>query len=260
MPTLDPASWIPDSIKNADEKTKPNLKTKVAPTGSARRSPMLGGIGLCVSNYSPNKEAAAQFVAWFNSKDVQTNKIVEAGGQPCRNSAWQANAERPSLVPPRSPRISRWRSRCRRFPEWGQVDTAISTQLTQAFAGEIKPKEALAAAQAGRRRGDEGCGLLLAAQLTFPEALRRPARRRDATPSDRAAWHVSIDAGNRLALSRRALSYVAPALVVSPRSSSIRLRRLLDQPAALEPDHPMSSAGPASATMRRSSAIPRFST
>lgn len=148
LATLDPASWIPDAIKNADDKTRPNLKTKVAPMGSARRSPTLGGIGLCVSNYSPSKEAAAKFVAWFNSKDVQTNKIVEAGGQPCRTSAWEANADARPWFRSLSENLKVAKS-LPQIPEWGQVDTAISTQLTQAFAGQIKPKEALDAAQAG---------------------------------------------------------------------------------------------------------------
>lgn len=148
LATLDPASWIPDSIKNADEKNKSNLKTKVAPSGSARRSPVLGGIGLCVSNYSPNKEAAAQYVAWFNSKDVQINKIVQAGGQPCRISGWEANADAHPWFPSLNENLKVAKS-LPQIPEWGQVDAAISSQLTQAFAGEIKPKDALDAAQAG---------------------------------------------------------------------------------------------------------------
>jgi multiple sugar transport system substrate-binding protein len=148
LATLDPASWIPDSIINADDKTKPNLKTKVAPKGSARRAPVLGGIGLCVSNYSKNKEAAAQFVAWFNSKDVQIHKIVDAGGQPCRTSGWAANADARPWFRSLSENLQVAKS-LPQIPEWGQVDSAISAQLTQAFAGQIKPKDALDAAQAG---------------------------------------------------------------------------------------------------------------
>jgi multiple sugar transport system substrate-binding protein len=148
LATLDPSSWIPDSIKNADDATRPNLKTKVAPSGSARRSPVLGGIGLCVSWYSKNKEAAAQFVAWFNSRDVQNNKIVQAGGQPCRTSAWQTNATAHPWFPALSENLKVAKS-LPQIPEWGQVDAAISAQLTQAFAGQISPREALQAAQAG---------------------------------------------------------------------------------------------------------------
>ena len=148
LATLDPTSWVPDSIKNADDATKPNLKTHVAPMGSARRAPVLGGIGLCVSNYSPQKEAAAAFVAWFNSKDVQVGKIVEAGGQPCRISAWEANADAKPWFRSLSENLKVAKS-LPQIPEWGQVDGAISAQLTQAFAGEIKPKDALEAAQAG---------------------------------------------------------------------------------------------------------------
>jgi multiple sugar transport system substrate-binding protein len=148
LATLDPAAWIPDAIINADAATKPNLKTLVGPKGSARRSPVLGGIGLCVSNYSPNKEAAAQYVAWFNSKKVQVEEIVPAGGQPCRISAWKANADAHPWFPSLAQNLEVAKS-LPQIPEWGQVDSAISTQLTQAFAGQISPKDALDAAQAG---------------------------------------------------------------------------------------------------------------
>jgi len=148
LATLDPTSWVPDSIKNADEKTKPNLKTHVSPKGSARRAPVLGGIGLAVSNYSPQKEAAAQFVAWFNSKDVQVKDIVPAGGQPCRISAWEANADAKPWFKSLSENLKVAKS-LPQIPEWGQVDSAISAQLTQAFAGQLKAKDALEAAQAG---------------------------------------------------------------------------------------------------------------
>ena len=148
LASLDPVSWIPDSIKNADAQTAPQLKTRISPMGAVRRAPVLGGIGLCVSNYSKNKEAAARFVAWFNSKNVQIGKIVQAGGQPCRNSAWQANATAHPWFASLAENLKVAKS-LPQIPEWGQVDAAISAQLTQAFAGEIKPKEALAAAQKG---------------------------------------------------------------------------------------------------------------
>ena len=148
LATLDPAAWIPDSIINADAATKPNLKTKIATMGSARRSPVLGGIGLCVSNYSPSREAAAQYVAWFNSRDVQISQIVQAGGQPCRISAWAANADAHPWFPSLAENLQVAKS-LPQIPVWGQVDAALSTQLTQAFAGEITPKAALEAAQAG---------------------------------------------------------------------------------------------------------------
>jgi multiple sugar transport system substrate-binding protein len=142
LAALDPVSWIPDSIKIASPEVKPQLATRIAPMGSVRRAPVMGGIGLTVSNYSANKEAAGKYVAWFNSRDVQINKIVQNGGQPCRDSAWQANvnaepwfaslAENLKVAKP-LPQI----------PEWGQIDAAISAQLSSAFAGEIDAKTAL---------------------------------------------------------------------------------------------------------------------
>ena len=117
--------------------------------GSARRSPVLGGIGLCVSNYSPNKEAAAQYVAWFNSKDVQ-DRPDRPGRRPAlpHLGLGQANADAHPWFPSLAENLKVAKS-LPQIAEWGQVDAAISTQLTQAFAGEIKPKEALEAAQAG---------------------------------------------------------------------------------------------------------------
>lgn len=142
LATLDPVSWIPDSIKIADEQTKPQLATKVAPMGSVRRAPVLGGIGLTVSNYSANKESAAAFVAWFNSRDVQTNKLVQSGGQPCRISAWEANAAAQPWFPSLSENLKVAKP-LPQIPEWGQIDAAISKQLSSAFAGEIDAKGAL---------------------------------------------------------------------------------------------------------------------
>ena len=140
-------SWIPDSIKNADAEVKPNLATRIAPMGNARRAPVMGGLGLTVSNYSPNKEAAAAFVAWFNTEDVQKNKMVQNGSQPCRNSAWAANINAQPWFPSLAENLKVAKP-LPQIPEWGQVDAAISKQLSAAFAGEIDAKTALTQAAA----------------------------------------------------------------------------------------------------------------
>ena len=157
LAALDPVSWIPDSIKIAPPEVKPHLTTRIAPMGSARRAPVLGGIGLTVSNYSQNKEAAARFVAWFNSRDVQKDKIVQNGGQPCRISAWAANADAKPWFPSLAENLKVAKP-LPQLPEWGQIDAAISPQLSASFAGEIDPKTALdrAAAAVGQVMKDAG--------------------------------------------------------------------------------------------------------
>lgn len=142
LAALDPVSWIPDSIKIASPEIKEQLATRVAPMGAVRRSPVMGGIGLTVSNYSPNKQAAADYVAWFNSRDVQISKIVQNGGQPCRNSAWEANANAQPWFASLAENLKVAKP-LPQIPEWGQIDAAISAQLSAAFAGEVDAKTAL---------------------------------------------------------------------------------------------------------------------
>lgn len=146
LTTLDPVIWIPDPITTADPTIKPQLKARVGPMGTKRRAPVMGGLGLAVSHYSKNKEAAAEYVRWFNSPDVQANMIVENGGQPALNSAWAANKDKQpwfdalaqnlqvAIVEPE-------------LPEFGEIDSAVGTQMARAFAGEVSPQQALDQAQ-----------------------------------------------------------------------------------------------------------------
>ena len=142
LAALDPTSWVPDSIKTASPEIKAQLATRIAPMGAVRRAPVMGGIGLTVSNYSANKAAAAKYVAWFNARDVQIGKIVQNGGQPCRNSAWAANASAQPWFPSLAENLKVAKP-LPQIPEWGQIDAAISAQLSAAFAGEIDAKSAL---------------------------------------------------------------------------------------------------------------------
>ncbi|MEZ2127810.1 MULTISPECIES: ABC transporter substrate-binding protein [unclassified Sinorhizobium] len=144
--TLDPVAWIPDAHVTADAKTKAELVSAVPPKGTVTTAPVMGGLGLTVSKYGQDAKAAAQYVAWFNSRDVQSNMIVQHGGQPCRNSAWEANASaKPwfSAVAD-SLKVAKVRPQ---IPEWSEVDAEVGVQLSRAFAGEISPKEALETAQ-----------------------------------------------------------------------------------------------------------------
>ncbi|WP_181182181.1 MULTISPECIES: extracellular solute-binding protein [unclassified Mesorhizobium] len=142
---LDPVAWIPDAITTADSTVQAQLKSAVSPKGKARQAPVMGGLGLTVSKYGKDVSAAAQYCAWFNSRDVQAKLLVPHGGQPCRNSAWEANASAKPWFPAvaESLKVAMVRPQ---IPEWGAVDNACGVQLSRAFAGELGPKEALDAA------------------------------------------------------------------------------------------------------------------
>ncbi|GLS22400.1 ABC transporter substrate-binding protein [Labrys miyagiensis] len=140
--TLDPVAWIPDAITTADATVQSQLKSAVSPKGKARQAPVMGGLGLTVSKYAKDASAAAKYCAWFNSRDVQAKSIVPHGGQPCRNSAWEANASAKPWFPAvaASLKVAMVRPQ---IPEWGQVDNAVGAQLSRAFSGEAGPKDAL---------------------------------------------------------------------------------------------------------------------
>jgi len=149
--TLDPVAWIPDAITTADAATQAQLRSAVSPKGKVRQAPVTGGLGLTVSKYSKESAPAAQYCAWFNSRDVQSKLIVPHGGQACRNSAWEANASAKPWFPAVAARLKVAVVRPQ-IPEWGQVDNAVGVQLSRAFAGQIAPKEAL---EAGVKSVDE---------------------------------------------------------------------------------------------------------
>ncbi|WP_158818900.1 extracellular solute-binding protein [Methylocapsa sp. S129] len=144
--TLDPVAWIPDAIITADAATKTQLASGVSPKGTTTRAPVMGGLGLTVSKYAHDAPAAAQYVAWFNSREVQTGKIVQHGGQPCRNSAWAANAAFKPWYPAVADSLKVAKVRPQ-IPEWGQIDGEVGAWLSRAFVGEISPKEALEGGQ-----------------------------------------------------------------------------------------------------------------
>lgn len=77
------AGFRPNRLRFADIAT---LGTQGA-IGSA-----LGGTGLAVSAFSPNKKEAADFAYWVASGPVQAGLYAEAGGQPGHAEAWEAEA------------------------------------------------------------------------------------------------------------------------------------------------------------------------
>ena len=146
LAALDPVAWVPDGYTTADADVKDSIKFGVSPKGSAMNAPVMGGLGLAVSSYSKLKGEAAEYVRWFNSKKVQSELIVANGGQPCRNSAWDANADAQPWFKAQADNLKVAVVRPQ-IPEWGQVDTAIGTQMSRALSGEVTTKQALDQAQ-----------------------------------------------------------------------------------------------------------------
>ena len=144
--TLDPVAWIPDAYTTGEAGTKGHLGSAVSPKGSVTQAPVMGGMGLTVSSYAQDASAAAQYIAWFNSREVQTHLLVPHGSQPCRNSAWAANLDAKPWFPAVADSLKVAKVRPQ-LPEWSQIDGEVGVQLSRAFAGEISPKEALDAAQ-----------------------------------------------------------------------------------------------------------------
>ena len=106
----------------------------------------MGGLGLTIPTYSNNKANAAAYIAWFNSRPVQSDLIVEAGGQPVRASAWAANAGAQPWFDAQAENLAVAWVRPQ-IPEWAQVDAAIGTAMSQALAGELTVEQALDQAQ-----------------------------------------------------------------------------------------------------------------
>jgi len=143
---LDPVAWVPDGYTTATPDMQKNIAFGLQPAGSVGSAPVMGGLGLTVSAYSTHKADAAAYVAWFNSKKVQSDLIVQNGGQPIRNSAWAANANAQPWFQAQADNLAVAYVRPQ-IPEWAQVDTAIGTAMSQALSGELTVDQAMDQAQ-----------------------------------------------------------------------------------------------------------------
>ncbi len=143
---LDPVAWVPDGYTTAKPDVQKNIAFGLQPAGSAGSAPVMGGLGLTLSAYSKHKADAAAYIAWFNSKKVQTDLIVQNGGQPIRNSAWAANADAQPWFKAMGDNLAVAYVRPQ-IPEWSQVDTAIGTAMSQALSGELTVDQAMDQAQ-----------------------------------------------------------------------------------------------------------------
>ena len=143
---LDPVAWVPDGFTTATPEIQGNLEFALQPAGSAGSKPIMGGLGLVVPPYSSHKAEAAKYIAWFNSKRVQSDLIVQNGGQPVRNSAWEANADAQPWFKAQGENLANAWVRPQ-IPEWNQVDAAIGTAMSRALSGELTVDQAMDQAQ-----------------------------------------------------------------------------------------------------------------
>jgi multiple sugar transport system substrate-binding protein len=143
---VDPVAWVPDGFTTAAPDIQKNIQFGLQPAGSLGSKPVMGGLGLTVSAYSKHKADAAAYVAWFNSKTVQSDLIVKNGGQPVRTSAWAANADGQPWFKAQADNLAVAWVRPQ-IPEWSQVDAAIGTAMSQALSGELSVSQAMDQAQ-----------------------------------------------------------------------------------------------------------------
>jgi len=148
LAAMDPFVWIPDPVtRPMDPEVSKYLWMDLVPKGKARRAPVMGGLGLTVSSYSKNKDVAAEYVKWFNSKEVQMS-IIPNGGQPVRISAWIENLHRDKQGYLKSRMDNMTVAVVRpQIPEYAQLDSILGLYMGRAFTGELTPQEAMNKAQ-----------------------------------------------------------------------------------------------------------------
>ena len=120
----------------------PNLGFAVVP-GEDVHFISLGGQGMSVSAYSPNQEAAQEFLAWLQSDEVQT-KWVEGGGFPGRTSILSGDAFLNAA--PYNPTFAEAFQYVKDFwniPEYNQLLSVQGEYLNLAISGQMDAQEAL---------------------------------------------------------------------------------------------------------------------
>lgn len=103
----------------------------------------LGGQGMSVSAYSPNQEAALEFLAWLQSDEVQ-QRWVEGGGFPGRISVLESDAFLNAA--PYNPTFAEAFQYVKDFwniPEYNQLLSIQGEYLNLAISGQMDAQEAL---------------------------------------------------------------------------------------------------------------------
>jgi multiple sugar transport system substrate-binding protein len=132
----------PAFIDPAGCKESANLAYALVP-GESKHFISLGGMGMHVSAYSQNQEAALAFLKWVESKDVQT-KWGTVGGFSARTSVLASDAFKNAT--PYNPTFSEAYQYVKDFwnvPEYNQLLQIQGEQLNLAITGQADPKSAL---------------------------------------------------------------------------------------------------------------------
>jgi multiple sugar transport system substrate-binding protein len=123
-------------------KESANLAYAIAP-GETKHVTSLGGMGLHVSSYTKNKDAALAFVKWFESKDTQT-AWAKLGGFTARKSVL-AGPDFQNATP-YNPVFAQAYQDVKDFwniPEYNKMLPIQMEQLNLAITGQADPKQAL---------------------------------------------------------------------------------------------------------------------
>ncbi|AXV09560.1 Maltose/maltodextrin ABC transporter, substrate binding periplasmic protein MalE [Euzebya pacifica] len=135
----DPAN---STLGETEEEILEKLGFAELPDGAADVSPM-GGMGMHVSAYSPNQQAALDFMEWFSGPEVQ-EMWAEAGGVPARTDA--LNSEAFLNARPWNQAFTDSVDSLKDFwaiPEFFQMIDVHSTQANAAITGTQDPADAL---------------------------------------------------------------------------------------------------------------------
>lgn len=130
------------TLGETEEEVLDKLGFAELPDGAADVSP-LGGMGMHVSSYSPNQQAALDFIEWFESAEVQ-EMWAAAGGVPARTDA--LNSEAFLNARPWNQAFTDSVDSLRDFwaiPEFFQMIDVHSTQANAAITGTQEPEAAL---------------------------------------------------------------------------------------------------------------------
>ncbi|OEU88129.1 ABC transporter substrate-binding protein [Streptomyces abyssalis] len=132
------------------------------PKGPARSAGMYGGTGIAVSNVvsARRRRAAWLFANWATAPKTQVSNLASkvGGGTPTRASVYavprvveaeQRPSKMPNMLTAEAVKAA-WKDANLglrpKIPMWGECDTAIYTELSRMFAGEVSPGGAMRAA------------------------------------------------------------------------------------------------------------------
>jgi multiple sugar transport system substrate-binding protein len=144
--------WPGEITEIVENATVSQVKGKVAyipmPAGpSGKGVGMMGNWLLGIPKSSPNGQAAADFITWLTSSEIQKT-YVDKGGIPARKSILNdatLNQKNPyfAALAKSLEAVPNWRPRT---DQWNAVETILGTNLNAALAGTTTPEAAVAKA------------------------------------------------------------------------------------------------------------------